>query len=569
MPKPKRGRLYALSNPEYAYHGPNVYKLGESYDPNERRKSFITPYVHPTEIVHSTEEVSDSPVAEKMLFHILDPYRISPDREFFKCELSIIISVMDMVEQLMSQMDSRRDSLVASIGPIVQMGPIRDNEPTRPVEQMGLSDQVEDQSRGSSETNMSSSDLPIKLLERQPMTETAYRTMALLLQQITSSASSFSVPMEQAIEVFRILGMPIPNDLHGTPSRSKIKIRPKIQDQSQASIRVLSPDIIARLEGLGISGEALKTYEETIKAISLSVFNKGSFEPSDYLSGDNYQRVINYIKADPSPKALITIVVNLLNCCSLAVGTEAHHKYNEFNRSLPMATGLRSKQQYNLRSIGQITWSDLIKKREALGRRVFPMSSLDKVNYEVYHQYLALCIFTMMLPLWPQEWLNTKLIEGLPSDTSNEQYTAVSKNFLNLGTGQLVLSDYRTFKEGNGLRILDLPTDLLKIIRDWYTLTSREYLFKICSSNSTLQIMSPSSFSQMVAKIPFSNGGLTPTLIRKLYISTFVTNGALSDEERDRIAQLMGHSSTAQNVAFMALCSMLAGEKVSIRPSRA
>ena len=64
----------------------------------KRFHSYVTPYIDPIEIKIISKKIIDKCIGEKILFQLLDEYRIKSNREFFKCELSIIKKTMDQVE---------------------------------------------------------------------------------------------------------------------------------------------------------------------------------------------------------------------------------------------------------------------------------------------------------------------------------------------------------------------------------------------------------------------------------------------------------------------------------------
>jgi len=85
------GVIYCIYNEMY---GENVFKLGRTIHLNSRMKGYVTCYINPT-IVKHTNNVSCIDKAENILFDKLKNYRIRKDREFFKCEFSIIEKAMN------------------------------------------------------------------------------------------------------------------------------------------------------------------------------------------------------------------------------------------------------------------------------------------------------------------------------------------------------------------------------------------------------------------------------------------------------------------------------------------
>src|SRR3989337_423313 len=93
-----KGHLYCLHNEMFDYYGKNVYKLGTSNNVDNRLNQYTTSYLENCQIKHISEKLDNKFYAESMLFFILDESRLKSSREFFRCELDIIIESMNKVE---------------------------------------------------------------------------------------------------------------------------------------------------------------------------------------------------------------------------------------------------------------------------------------------------------------------------------------------------------------------------------------------------------------------------------------------------------------------------------------
>lgn len=94
------GYLYCIYNKMYDVYGENIYKLGNMKNKN-RMNSYVTPYIDSIEIKLISNKINDKTIGEKILFDILNKYRVKPNREFFNCDLSIIKNAMNEVETIM------------------------------------------------------------------------------------------------------------------------------------------------------------------------------------------------------------------------------------------------------------------------------------------------------------------------------------------------------------------------------------------------------------------------------------------------------------------------------------
>ena len=86
------GYLYVLWNPVYDNYGQNVYKLGKTVNLPKRKGNYITPYIDESIYKYTSPYFDDMDSAEKILFALLHKYRIKNKREFFQCDLEIIIA---------------------------------------------------------------------------------------------------------------------------------------------------------------------------------------------------------------------------------------------------------------------------------------------------------------------------------------------------------------------------------------------------------------------------------------------------------------------------------------------
>lgn len=96
----KTGYLYCLFNVMFLYHGKDVYKLGYCIDVESRLKGYTTSYIYSSEIKYKSEKIENVNLAETILFFKLERYRIVSNREFFNCNLEIIIKAIKEVENI-------------------------------------------------------------------------------------------------------------------------------------------------------------------------------------------------------------------------------------------------------------------------------------------------------------------------------------------------------------------------------------------------------------------------------------------------------------------------------------
>jgi hypothetical protein len=100
IPKSCSGYLYVFYNPQF---GDNVYKIGCSNNPWKRMEDFKTSYPEECIMKYNSHKFDNKLQAEKHLFKLLNEYRISNNREFFKVPLRTIINNIENTEKFFNQ----------------------------------------------------------------------------------------------------------------------------------------------------------------------------------------------------------------------------------------------------------------------------------------------------------------------------------------------------------------------------------------------------------------------------------------------------------------------------------
>ncbi|AYV83967.1 MAG: hypothetical protein Hyperionvirus15_5 [Hyperionvirus sp.] len=101
----KCGHIYCLYNQIYKSYGDNVYKLGCTENLINRLSGYITYYLEESEIIYQSKSIKYFKIAEKILFQLLERYRIKNNREFFNCDIQIIKEKMDETIYLIESND--------------------------------------------------------------------------------------------------------------------------------------------------------------------------------------------------------------------------------------------------------------------------------------------------------------------------------------------------------------------------------------------------------------------------------------------------------------------------------
>lgn len=97
---PTMGYVYVMHTEMFDYINNNIYKLGRCINIETRLQQYSTSYFTDPAIKYLSKQVNNYVLAEKILFLLLDKYRLRKDREFFKCELDTIINTIKYIEEL-------------------------------------------------------------------------------------------------------------------------------------------------------------------------------------------------------------------------------------------------------------------------------------------------------------------------------------------------------------------------------------------------------------------------------------------------------------------------------------
>jgi hypothetical protein len=93
----EEGYVYVIWSPMYQFYG-ECYKIGSCIDINKRLNHYITSYPDPVEVKYISKLNINYKKIEKMVHYKLGEFRLNQRREFFKVDLSHIISVIEYIE---------------------------------------------------------------------------------------------------------------------------------------------------------------------------------------------------------------------------------------------------------------------------------------------------------------------------------------------------------------------------------------------------------------------------------------------------------------------------------------
>ena len=301
----------------------------------------------------------------------------------------------------------------------------------------------------------------------------------------------------------------------------------------------LIPDhLIALLRKKGLDEASLQIYRAHMAKIGTDLFRSPTFVANEYLSEEGYARVTDYLNGSPFGPIMAMVLLDLLLIDPTTATDPITSQYAGFYQSRYPTKATKPKK------LIRVTWDEIVAKCEEYGASLRRMLPTGKVDPFTHRRYLALCLYTKMPPLRPSDWLGSKLVE-LDPQTDLTEYTKTEANYLDFTSGKLVLTGRKGGKRRD-LRIIEVPKDLLEIIRTWAKLNKSDYLFESRSKGGSS--MSPSAFRTFIHGIEFANGHLSPNNIRTIFISTFIMDGQRDLAEREATAKLMGYKITTHKL---------------------
>ena len=91
----RKGYVYVIYNTVFDKYG-ECYKIGQTKNIDNRIKDYATYYPEDCELKY-VKELDNYKYVEKQVHRVLKEYRISSNREFFKCSLDTIIDCIEKV----------------------------------------------------------------------------------------------------------------------------------------------------------------------------------------------------------------------------------------------------------------------------------------------------------------------------------------------------------------------------------------------------------------------------------------------------------------------------------------
>jgi len=285
------------------------------------------------------------------------------------------------------------------------------------------------------------------------------------------------------------------------------------------------------------SENTARSYVGHIKHILINVF--GNKTPSviklSYI--EDIEKIFKYCNEklnESQSKLKINAMKMVYEYCFNNVNKDIASKYLE--EHIRVSKPVNKKNQFAEKTEKQlknnVTPSILIEKRGELKAKWE-----ESKNIHDYTNYVIMCCYTMVPPLRQQDWINTQM--SLNGDE-------LEGNYLDCVTKKMHLRKYKTRNSFQRDRVIDIPDELFEIILNYNKYTGAKYLLV---GNSLNHGMHPNTFAMRLNRMWQKDGKMIGTqILRSAYVTDMTKD--MSNPECEKLAEVMGHSATTQQVLY-------------------
>lgn len=226
----------------------------------------------------------------------------------------------------------------------------------------------------------------------------------------------------------------------------------------------------------------------------------------------DHESVIDFIdtKSNFSLSTKRNYITPILVICDIyKFDKDIHKAYSEYHTKLSNQQNelyydnVKNEKEYN----NWITLDEIHDKLQFLKKQ-------SKNNIWAFQNYVILCLYTLLPPI-----RNDYAGEMLLVKNENEKNEKCNK--IVLSTSKLVLCNYKT-SSTYGIKIIDIPEDLNKILTEWYTLREETLLFQpkylLIKQSNPKEYISKNLLTKILNKIFFPKK-ISTTILRKVYLS--------------------------------------------------
>tara|TARA_B110000908_G_C10266245_1_gene464231 strand:- start:2146 stop:3069 length:924 start_codon:yes stop_codon:yes gene_type:complete len=296
---------------------------------------------------------------------------------------------------------------------------------------------------------------------------------------------------------------------------------------------LIVPENIFKKFKKGKSKNTVKTYISMVSKLFRECFNTDQFSVEKLKDTDKVAKYLN--KLSTTSIKIITIgVVMLLKAANApknlidSYGRVAReYRIKDLKERQGRAVTEEEQEAY-------IPWSEVINIRTEYRKMVNDKSyvnTLTDLEYQrLFMRYLTLALFTMIPPQRGEVYFNCYIDKNKKG-----------QNYIDTNTGILHIREHKTRKT-YGDRAIKLPKTLVDLIKSWKTISNCKKGLLLCNSQGNN--MSSQGFTQFINSI--FESGISTDMLRKIYITHMYDDIKINDEQKEKLARMMGHSRSVQ-----------------------
>lgn len=295
---------------------------------------------------------------------------------------------------------------------------------------------------------------------------------------------------------------------------------------------------------------SIKTLSNSIKKIHSELFKTDKYN-SNLLY--KYTTVIKWIKNNidkqSSQKNLLAAVLAFIKA-EPDTPDQIIQKYQEYFNTFAkkVETDRKYIEPTKKEKDNWIPYSQIKKKFNSLKKEIKNKKNFNSpADKSLFQKYLVLAFYSFLPPLRGEEYYNTVIVNNC-SDGSYENLLKLTKrNILDI-TNKKIVSYYYKTANVYGLRIIDIPKQVIDIIKQSQIINDfNHFLFPNLTSVRP-EPMSQPAFTGMLFRI-FDPNKISTSMIRKIYISDILKK-MKDPKKRKELAFIMGHSIDAQEFTY-------------------
>lgn len=289
---------------------------------------------------------------------------------------------------------------------------------------------------------------------------------------------------------------------------------------------------IERLEDSKLAKKSLSLYKCLINKIL-----RGSGEKDLHEILMNPEKYVKSMTGDEIPlntqDAMLGTILSVLSYSGLKESnTELYNLwYKEFRKVNERKQEIaRSNIPSDKQKKGLLVWNEVLKKRDELGKKEYGSM-----------RHLLLSMYSCIPPRRQLDYANMRVYFDPEIDVNmdHNQFHVYNKK---MGSGYMLIHEYKTKKSYNNYLDKELPIELIKVVISSFKQMPRRKMFVTEKGKDFTNANHFQNYSNNMLKEIFENNNVTVNSLRHSFASCLRSLRDLSVYDHDRLSKKMGHS---------------------------